>query len=128
MMHAPARPAAMGIAPVRLSCQGYPQCRNRMGGHPATKCSFPVGPCKAKHCLKYFPCRLTSRQWGNPPRVGSSAGFGIHVNSLRRRCTRMTKPFKRGSSPGRARDALQRSGSFEPDQKNGAAERRAPGT
>ena len=128
MMHAPARPAAMGIAPVRLSCQSYPQCRNRMGGHPATKCSFPVGPCKAKHCLKYFPCRLTSRQWGNPPRVGSSAGFGIHVNSLRRRCTRMTKPFKRGSSPGRARDALQRSGSFEPDQKNGAAERRAPGT
>jgi hypothetical protein len=40
----------------------------------------------------------------------------------------MTNPFNRGSAPGRARDALQRSRSFEPGHKNGAAERRAPGT
>src|SRR5271169_3585295 len=36
---------------------------------------------------------------------------------LRRRCTRMTNPFNRGSSPGRVRDTLQRSGSFEPGHK-----------
>jgi len=29
----------------------------------------------------------------------------------------MTNPFNRGSSPGRARDALQRSGSFKPGHK-----------
>jgi hypothetical protein len=29
----------------------------------------------------------------------------------------MTNPFNRGSAPGRARDALQRSGSFEPGHK-----------
>ena len=36
---------------------------------------------------------------------------------LRRRCPRMTNPFNRGSAPGRARDTLQRSGSFEPGHK-----------
>ena len=34
----------------------------------------------------------------------------------------MTNPFNRGSSPGRARDSLQRSGSFKPGHKKRGGE------
>jgi hypothetical protein len=41
----------------------------------------------------------------------------------------MTNPFNRGSAPGRARDALQRSGSFEPGhKKRGGRKKGSPNT
>ena len=59
-----------------------------------------------------------------PPRARNISHLGgIRETTFRRgqtsirECTRMTNPFNRGSSPGRARDSLQRSGSFKPGHK-----------
>ena len=74
--------------------------------------------CLAPHRPMKSPLRRASaaRQKYQPPRRNTRDHISSRPTSIRE-CTRMTNPFNRGSSPGRARDSLQRSGSFKPGHK-----------
>ena len=74
--------------------------------------------CLAPHRPMKSPLRRASaaRQKYQPPRRKTRDHISSRPTSIRE-CTRITNPFNRGSSPGRARDLLQRSGSFKPGHK-----------